>query len=1144
RPAAAQVAAPAAGSPYHIAAGNMTGGRGPEGDVLDLTDVTVTREGMVLNADAGRYLRATGRIDLTGHVRVRDSTTTVTCDHASFNENEDRLNLDGNVVITDRDAVLKAPSGWYDRKAGEAHLVGGVTGSDKRQRLVADEAVYDRDSMVVHARGDVRGFDDENKLELDAGTVDFHRRTRVAVATGEPVLRTRDDDGRLTTLRARTLRVNSLTRVAEALDSVRVERDTLRATGDYAVFDDSTGHGRLLGHPRAWDNETNVTGDTLETIAVRRRLERVIVRGNAVMDYAGIRETNRGETSRLTGRSVDVFVHDNVIDSLMALGGARNAYTAPSREGHTNESNLASGDTILVYFRDRKIDRARVQGGARGEYRPSVLASDTAAVRQELVRYDGRRIDFVVPKSQIVLDGDAHLTYRTLELHARRVEFDSGRQTLLAEGSPQLVDKGDKVDGQLMSYDLETHSGTIYQASTAYEKGLYHGERIRKAGDNELDVLGGSYSTCDLPDPHYHFSARQMKIYLKDKLVAKSVVFYVRNVPVLALPFYVFPIKPGRHSGFLFPAFEFGFNNRTGQFIRNAGYYWAPNDYFDLTAAGDYYQADPSYVLRAEGNYKLLYAFEGTFQGRYQHNDATATNDYAFDGSHSQQLTDRTRLVANGNFVSSRAYNQSANSGATLADRLNTFLRSNVSVSHAADWASFSGVVERFQNLDADLPLEQPLLFGPFRPAVGTTSSLPGLTVTAPSLSVSFPTRTLGSWGMLKDTPAGKALQTTYFSLNAHFLSLATYQGFVQGYNPDSSTIVGRRVTTRRGFASSTSLSDSRRWWGWLNVSPSVSANGVVFDFDETGRKVVPAATWSSQLGVSSTFYRTFTTPVSGLSFRHSLFPTVALAYSPDFPSLQIRDSTGQQRSRFNGFGDIGISGFRAASLAFGLEQRLQAKYQHGSSVTRLDNLLSWSVNGAYNFLWREQGQAHPLSPLSTSLRLQPPGLLAADVSGVVDPYQGRPLRSLGMSTGLSFGSGGPHRGQTAALAVDQTQRSPDIAPPELFRDSWRASLAYSYSGGYSTPVWSAQQTLNGVLAWQFTPNWHLDYSTAFDVTRQQQLTQRFSLTRRLHCWDLEFSRSFTPGAETEYYFRLGIVDQREVYVERGTRVQSFGGIQ
>ena len=70
------------------------------------------------------------------------------------------------------------------------------------------------------------------------------------------------------------------------------------------------------------------------------------------------------------------------------------------------------------------------------------------------------------------------------------------------------------------------------------------------------------------------------------------------------------------------------------------------------------------------------------------------------------------------------------------------------------------------------------------------------------------------------------------------------------------------------------------------------------------------------------------------------------------------------------------------------------------------------------------------------------------------------------------------------------------------------------------------------------------DYQTGYDVTKRHVLLQHFNLTRRIHCWDAMFSRSFTLGGEAEYYFRLGIRDQKEIFYERGTRVQSFGGIQ
>jgi hypothetical protein len=76
------------------------------------------------------------------------------------------------------------------------------------------------------------------------------------------------------------------------------------------------------------------------------------------------------------------------------------------------------------------------------------------------------------------------------------------------------------------------------------------------------------------------------------------------------------------------------------------------------------------------------------------------------------------------------------------------------------------------------------------------------------------------------------------------------------------------------------------------------------------------------------------------------------------------------------------------------------------------------------------------------------------------------------------------------------------------------------------------------------TPNWHFDYSAAFDFTLSQVLSQHYSLTRRIHCWDAVFTRTFTPYGAAEYYFRLGVHDQKEIYFERGTRSQSFGGIQ
>ena len=1139
-------------TPLNITADNVSGSHEPEGDIVLLHgNVHITRGRTVITADSGRYVRAQGLLDLDSNVRMVDSSATVTCDHASYSENTDLLDLRGNVVVTDKNGTLRAPTGTYDRATGRAVLSDGVTGQDGDQHLTCDHAVYLRDSSRVEARGHVHGLDDKNHITLDAQAIDYDRARHIAVATRQPVMRATDHDGRTIEMRAVTLRVNTDTRVAEAIDSVRVVRDTLQATADHALFDDRADRGWLTGRPRVWDNETAVTGDSLEIVSDQRVLKRVVVHHNAEMNYTGIKPTAVGEASRLTGQRVDMFFTKDDIDSLVAVGDARNEYQGVPRTGETSERNLATGDTITVFFRDRKIDRARVEGKANGQYHMAVAEKDTVAARKERVDYDARRIEFVVPKSRIVLDHEAHLTYQDLELRAQRVEFDVERQTLVAQGNPQLIDRGDKVGGGMMTYDLGSRVGTIYEAQTTYERGLYHGERIRKAGENELDVMNGVYTTCDLADPHYHFSAHWMKIYLKDKLVAKPVVFYIKNVPLFALPFWVFPIKPGRHSGFLFPQFQLGYNNRAGQFLRNAGYYWAPNDYMDFTVSGDYYQAEPSWVLRADMLYKLLYHFDGNLLGSYAHNEAAHTTDWSFDGNHSQDLSPRTRLVARGQWYSSRAYAGSDLYGNTLAERLNRFLTSSIAVTHNADWASFSGVVDMRQNIDADATLQsQPLpgTAGPLHgPAVGTVGDPPNLIQNEPSVTMALPTRTLGGLALLRGSAFEKPLSTVYFSFSAQFLNYRERRGYVSGMTPvttpigpDSANIIGQRINTRRAFASAVGLSDSRRLFGWLNFAPRLNGNVVVWDYDLEGNKVVPSGTWSAGASLSSSFYGTFHPhlgPLQGL--RHVVVPSVGVTYSPEFSGLNFTDSTGTVRSRFAPFDGISISGFKAAHLDFALDQRFQAKLRQGQQVRRLDNLLSWTMSSSYNLLYREEGQAHGLSPISSAVLLQPPGVINANFGWLTDPYQSRPVRSLSYNVNLNLSSAG--RVQAAPdLPVDRTQRGTDIVP----QDSWSLGAAYSYSGGYSGPDWTTQKTINFVARSQFTPSWGIEYSSSYDLTLHQLGTQQFALTRDLHCWTASFTRQFNFGGEAEYYVRFSVKEQRELYIERGTRTSSLGGIQ
>ena len=185
------------------------------------------------------------------------------------------------------------------------------------------------------------------------------------------------------------------------------------------------------------------------------------------------------------------------------------------------------------------------------------------------------------------------------------------------------------------------------------------------------------------------------------------------------------------------------------------------------------------------------------------------------------------------------------------------------------------------------------------------------------------------------------------------------------------------------------------------------------------------------------------------------------------------------------------------------------------------------------------------------SLFLSPPGQVNGTANWTIDTYQGRPLRSLSYNTGISLASHGRKSRAAPDLPADRDPSVYATDEVEGMTDAWNVGLSYSYSGGYpgSTGLslmsnWKSSQTANLVYRTRVTPNWSLNYSTSYDVTNRQFGIQYFSVSRDLHCWVATFSRTFAPGGEAEYYFRLSVKDQRELYIERGTRTGSLGGIQ
>ena len=310
------------------------------------------------------------------------------------------------------------------------------------------------------------------------------------------------------------------------------------------------------------------------------------------------RRRRRSEQESLAGRTAGIFL-------LLALLGARAEAQVP---GQQRRPRQARADTALADTSQVRPGQTLDTATARRMGLPtaptrsfaapdSVITELLARPGYQSTRYRADSATVFVQDQRVLLNGQALTERRGTSLEAGTITYRRSSCVLDATGEPKLFDRGQVLVGEGIRYDTCIRRGVISDALTNFSEGstvwFLRGNVSQDSSSSRIYAASSEITSCDLPVPHYHFAGREVKWVSRNVLVARPVVLYVRDVPILWLPFIFQDMRPGRHSGILIP--QFGFNdlvrpNRSyNRQITNIGYYWAPNEYIDLTGRLDWY---------------------------------------------------------------------------------------------------------------------------------------------------------------------------------------------------------------------------------------------------------------------------------------------------------------------------------------------------------------------------------------------------------------------------------------------------------------------------------------------------------------------------------------------------------------------------
>jgi len=1066
-------------------------------------------------------------------------------DHLDFVGGEsDIIELDGNVHFShDNIDLFSDHATWY-RKGGLVRFVGSVSAIDQSRIIDAREITYySRDRRVI-AQGDVCIEDTEEDLILNCGKADYFRRSRQFYAYEKPVLilNPYDDSSRIE-ISARRLEYFADDSSGSAYDSVLIIRQNLTARGEKAHFRRNPESVVLYDNPVVIQEDNLLTGDTVSIFSRNRNIERLVTRGNSRALYTFQPDTSYEEftTAELTGKELEVFFENDQISKAVMRNNAISVYIPAVTDTITRGTNRASGDSITLYFDEGAIQRVYISGGAEGKYiEPKSSGKDS--VIYDTTTYFGSVIDYDFGKSTISLFDNSSLHYQDMNLRAGIINYDINERILSAEGLkddstgevsqlPVIVQGTEKLDGVRMTYNLETEKGQVLQAKTVFESAYYNSEKIRQVSKKEMFVSQGNYTSCDLEEgTHYHFHSDKMKMIGKDKVVTKPVILYIGEIPVFAIPYYVFPIRKGRHSGFL--TFEIGNFERGERFIRNVGYYWAASDYWDLETSLDFYENE-RIILNNRVRYNLRYHLNGNIGVNYARE--TGWVDYKrsirtrwrLNLSHNQTISPTVRLSASGSFVSDKDF--IADNIYDPDERLNRTVRSSASLSKR--WKSSSLVISADQTWNLDTDVRRDLLPS-FR---FSRSSLPVF----PDPTASRKKKRVKPWEE-QEVPERRFYHNIYFSFAANG------QNLIQRVNLTDTTHYWRRYQTLHSTAS---LSSPQKIFGVLSVEPRTDVTHTIYHLEwnrivenlglETSR-LFTRETYSLSINAKTDLYGTVYPNILGITgLRHVITPSLGYTFTPEIEN-------NEEYRQYTGVGPVSR---RSKRINYSLNNLFQSKYVSGESEKKLD-LFSLIFSGSYNFTEEIRKIGDPTLSVRTSAL---PNLSITYTSGYSfynyddsrRPLTNPRLKNVSISSSLRWGyrQGGDSRGQDRD---DFPMRDRDRSPFDSGRRGGTApsQVGFDFTLSHRYTITKTQTGTNKTQWLDFgvnlkpTSGWNMTYENRYSIEDKNIASQSLIITRDMHCWEGSFVW-IPSGPIAGYYVKIYIKTLPDIKIEK-----SEGGVR
>ena len=309
-----------------------------------------------LTSQHGYYHSNTKTAEFNHNVIGKNTNSTLTSDTLTYNTQTKIATILGPTTIQHTDSTtIYAEQGWYNTTTDQSQLLKNpIINHQNGKTLQGDTIYYNKQTGIGQAYHNITLKDTINKISLHGHYAYHKEQGEISIITDSALMiqYTQNDTTYIHSDTIYTYTQNPNNKTTIAYHNVRLYNKQYQSVCDSLTYSTTDSIIHLMQIPIIWNQDQQITGDTIHIHTHNQDIDKMHIIGNAIM----IQQHDTTHYNQVSGKEIIAHIQNQQLNHVNISGNVESIFY-PTDQDQIIGLNSIKSTYMTIHFNQGKLDR-------------------------------------------------------------------------------------------------------------------------------------------------------------------------------------------------------------------------------------------------------------------------------------------------------------------------------------------------------------------------------------------------------------------------------------------------------------------------------------------------------------------------------------------------------------------------------------------------------------------------------------------------------------------------------------------------------------------------------------------------------------------------------------------------------------------